>query len=318
MPLDAGEVLSLGLDLVGVEAGRLGDKAKTTKFRAHYGSNPDVYDTMYKDMITYQIITEASLSMSTFLMVVFWLCHYPTEHLQSSRFKMCNETCRKWNWFVVDRLYELYKRKIKWPRRFDDPDYEQFILSVDGVHCLTKEHHTADRPYNKKDFSHKHGCAAYTYEVACAIWLNRCIWINGPYPAGTGDIQMFRMVDGNGASIAQRACSRFRINATNCLKAKIPAGKKGIADHGLRSEADKIAVSRSTDSAHLREFKGRVKARQETFNGRLKTFSILDSKFRHSGGNDRDAAKEKHGLCFRAVATICQYQMDHGSPLFDV
>ena len=310
------DVLRQGLDLVGVDTGRIGDTAKETKFRAHFGSNPQVYRNMYEDLLGHKIIDSPNdLPLTTLLMVIFWLCHYPTEHLQSSRFGMCNETCRKWNWHVVRLLHELFEIKIRWPARFSNANYHQHIIGVDGIHCLTKEKQTDTRPYNRLDFSHKHGCASFTYEVGCAVWMQRCVWVNGPFPAGTSDLQMFRMQDGEGRSISDRCPARWRRTPATSLKATIPVGKKAIADHGLRAETEKVAVSRSTDSERVRNLKARVKAREENFNGRLKNFAVLDHKFRHGAGDD---GPEKHGLCFRAVVCIVQYQLENGSPLFNV
>ena len=90
----------------------------------------------------------------------------------------------------------------------------------------------------------------------------------------------------------------------------IPQGKKVIADQGYRSrDLPEIAGPNSHDTEQVREFKGRVKARQESFNKRLKVFRVLAERFRH-----RDIGK--HKICFEAVAVICQYQLDNNEPLF--
>ena len=54
----------------------------------------------------------------------------------------------------------------------------------------------------------------------------------------------------------------------------------------------------------------RARARHETFNGRIKNFGCLDDRFRHG--------MEKHKICFEAVCVIVQYQLENGSPLFDI
>jgi hypothetical protein len=48
----------------------------------------------------------------------------------------------------------------------------------------------------------------------------------------------------------------------------------------------------------------------ETFNSRLKNFHCLDDRFRHG--------IDKHKICFEAICVIVQYQLENGSPLFDV
>jgi hypothetical protein len=64
------------------------------------------------------------------------------------------------------------------------------------------------------------------------------------------------------------------------------------------------------DSKKLQNFKSRARLRQETFNGRLKTFCSLSALFQH-GFN-------KHKFVVEAVVVIVQYQMDNGSPIFAV
>ena len=89
-----------------------------------------------------------------------------------------------------------------------------------------------------------------------------------------------------------------------------PAGKKGIADQGYQGEKEMLCTPNSYDSAELRTFKGRARARHETFNSRIKNFACLEQRFRHG--------MEKHKICFEAVCVIVQYQMENGAPLFDV
>jgi len=60
----------------------------------------------------------------------------------------------------------------------------------------------------------------------------------------------------------------------------------------------------------LCEFKHCVCSCHETFNAQLKNSKCLAECFQH--GTD------KHKIVFEAVGVICQYQMENGSPLFDV
>jgi hypothetical protein len=66
----------------------------------------------------------------------------------------------------------------------------------------------------------------------------------------------------------------------------------------------------SHDPPEARKFKGRARARQETFNARVKTFACLEKRF-HYG-----LSKQK--ITFEAVCVIAQHQMENGSPLFQV
>ena len=115
------------------------------------------------------------------------------------------------------------------------------------------------------------------------------MWINGPFPAGINDITVFR---------------------EHGLKEKIPNGKKLIADNGYRGEKDRIATPSRYDSDELKIFKRRARARQESFNQRIKTFCCLSNRFKHPIC--------KHKEVFEAVCVIVQYQIEGENPLFDV
>ena len=56
--------------------------------------------------------------------------------------------------------------------------------------------------------------------------------------------------------------------------------------------------------------KKRVRARHETFNGRLKAFSALKQVFRHD--------LFKHKIFFQAIVAIVHIQLENGHPLFQV
>ena len=94
------------------------------------------------------------------------------------------------------------------------------------------------------------------------------------------------------------------------LIALIPDGKKVIGDNGYRGEVDVISTPNTHDPPELRKFKGRARARQESFNARIKNYKALDERFRHGIA--------KHEIVFEAICVICKYQLENGSPLFDV
>jgi len=168
-------------------------------------------------------------------------------------------------------------------------DGEIFILSVDGVHCSTYEPKHPTYSKNPEFYSHKFKKAALGYEIGLSIYASKVLWMNGPFLASKHDITIFCQAG---------------------LKNAIPHGKQIIADNGYAGEAAIVSTPNSHDPLPLREFKRRVRSRHETFNARLKNFKCLAECFRH--GTD------KHKIVFEAVGVICQYQMENGSPLFDV
>ena len=89
--------------------------------------------------------------------------------------------------------------------------------------------------------------------------------------------------------------------------ALIPDGKLVVADKVYRGEPAIVSFPNHLDHQATRDPKSRIRARQETFNARLKNFSVLDQAFRHT------PVMEKHKACFEAVAVI-----EPGSPLFAI
>jgi len=91
-----------------------------------------------------------------------------------------------------------------------------------------------------------------------------------------------------------------------------PSLSVSLPPKGYRGEPNVISTSNGPfDTPEVRHFKGRVKARHETFNSRIKKFKCLDDRFIHS--------HQKHKTCFEAVCVIGQYQMEDPSSgtLFD-
>ena len=164
-------------------------------------------------------------------------------------------------------------------------------MSVDGIHCRVWEPRITP---SSGWYSQKYNKAGLSYELGISIYYNKLVWINGPFPAGRNDKQIFSASDG--------------------LKSKIPVGKKIVADEGYRGDPDLVATRNSFDIGPLKRFKARVKARHESFNGRLKSFNILSQAFRSTG----HSRMNKHKAAFEACCIIVQYEIENGHPLFEV
>jgi hypothetical protein len=118
--------------------------------------------------------------------------------------------------------------------------------------------------------------------------------MNGPFPASKCDYDIF---------------------TKEGLMDRMPTGSKAISDKGYVGDASKgpnakLSVPNSHDTPEVSKFKGRAKARQESFNARIKKFKCLDERFRRG--------TVKHKAVFEAVCVITQYSLENGSPLFDV
>lgn len=265
------------------------------RFRSAYGSNPVVLARIWEDLQKTtvpeaKISREATKHFDRFLMAFYFLNVYPTEKREAGIFKVDEKTGRKWRWYFVEKIRALKKQKIVWPEEWEDDDAPIFIYSVDGTHCNVNEPKHPTMSKNPKYYSHKNKKPALTYELALSLWEARLVWINGPEKASVHDITVF--------------CSR------DGLKEKTPQGKRGIGDLGYRGEKGIISTPNSHDPEDLRKFKSRARSRQETFNARIKFHACLDVRFRHS--------LEKHEIVFEACCVIVQYQMENGSPVFDI
>jgi hypothetical protein len=149
---------------------------------------------------------------------------------------------------------------------------------------------------NPKYYSHKFKQAALTYELGISLSENKLVWMKGPFEAGKHDVTVFR---------------------DEGLWDKIPDGKFAIGDRGYlpkkeeieKGETKKTSTPNTHDPRELRKFKSRARARQESFNAKIKNFVVLDVRFRHG--------IKKHQTVFEAICVIVQYQLENGSPLFN-
>ena len=86
-----------------------------------------------------------------------------------------------------------------------------------------------------------------------------------------------------------------------------------IGESGYKGEPEKISTTSPEHSNKVKDFFGRAKERQETFDAMMKIFNILSGCFGHGKG-----AKDKmefHKLCFKADCILVQYDMENGYPL---
>jgi hypothetical protein len=234
------------------------------------------------------VITDPEKDMRQFLHAVFFLRKYPTETDGSPRFDMCDRTARDSKWDYAKKIQALKAKKIVWPTDWTAAGHiPVFLVSVDGIHCRVFEPTDGRWSKNPKYYSHKFQQSGLAYEVALSVFQNKCVSLNGPHPASVNDTTIFQ----------------------NGIRGMIPEGKRAVVDNGYKGLDPKYSKPNPLDSPNLRHFKGRVRSRQECFNSRLKNFNCLEHNFRQG--------IQKHKVCFEAVAVICQYQLENGSPLFD-
>jgi hypothetical protein len=234
-----------------------------------------------------------------------WMKSYSPETVIAATFEVDEKTLRYWAQTYTLKIQALKDEKVS-PRvccfgsgLFDYfsafPSFYQvtwvvgdktFVVSVDGVHCRINE---PRKQPSATWYSHKFHSPALAYEIGLSIYTSEIIWVNGPFPAATHDLTIFR--------------------APNGLLSQIPLGNRAIGDRGYSGEP-LCSVRSRFDTPEVREFKRRVRARHEIINARIKAYHALDTRFRHG--------MVKHKIMFEAVCVLVQYDMEHGHPLFDV
>jgi hypothetical protein len=300
MLLSPSEVREIGLRIMGVRLGRKNHKRLQLEFHKHYGSSPlDIADMWFdlcnqKDELSTKEKSEKGFKR--FLSAHYWLwCGPKNASLVASRFGMCLDYCQgKQIWKWIGRCAILMEKKIVWDASLDAEDTEMFCISMDGVDFPMWERQHPLYPVDSKACSHKFkGCGA-KYLIALSTFWSKCVFISGPFRGGMSDIDMTR---------ESGLMDKLQQN-----------GKVCIADRGFWSksaeEKKHFALPDYMDSKELNNFKSRTRLRQETYNRRLKHFEALSKTFKHGF--------VKHGIALRAVATIVQYQMDNGSPIYCV
>lgn len=216
-----------------------------------------------------------------------FLWKYYTSADIATRFRQCERYSRGhhlWKW--VKNIAALKGEVIVWDELFDSDHSEIFIVSVDGTDFKIREKSTNELNVDKKQYSQKFNHGGLKYEIAVGLVNGKAVWTSGPHRGGRNDQEIFDEAGG--------------------LAQKIKDGKLAISDGGYSGK--KVCPPNTRDPKPVRRFKGRVRARHETFNGRLKNYSILQNMFRHD--------PKKHGLVFDAVAVTINMQIDAGSSLF--
>jgi hypothetical protein len=162
-------------------------------------------------------------------------------------------------------------------------------MTVDGTDFRIPQKGAATK--GKAFASHKYaGKSDLRYELGVDILAGNPVWIQGPYPAGKyTDIKIFNKVLRN----FLEPCERVE------------------ADEGYRGHPDKIECpGNDANPAENGAMQGRVRARHEMLNGRLKNWGILSQVFRHH--------ITRHGDLFRVCAVVTQLTIENGEPLFEV
>jgi len=319
MPLlniPAADFLSLGLELVGFSAARqasVRDETNTERFLSSYPITPAACSSVFYDLQT-TTIDAARIDDAVpfyFLVALNWMKTYKTEHEISGLADLDPKTICVHIRTYTNAFAALKGEKIIW----SDYDGYEVPYSVDGVHCLIPE---PRRHPDRRWKSYKLQSAGVAYEILLALYEDQVVNIRGPFKGGTKDSDIFA---GNAQTIEEELEPEFDeddydedededYEEDEPLVDKIPDGKMAIADKGYIGVGPKVCLHNYCDTEEVKTFKNRAGARHESFNKRLKTFKVLDQRFRHGF--------RKHKSIFVAACVLVQYDMENGRPLFEL
>lgn len=283
-----------------VSRGRKSERVWLEEFHKHFGSSPLDIAEMWYDLCSYndtmQKKEKTHKGFKRFLAAHYWLwCKPKNASLFASRFGCCKDYVQGeqlWKW--IERIALLASKKIVWDRSIDSKDTAIFGISTDGVDFKMWERQHHKFPVDTKSMSHKFRSCGAKYIIALSVFTSKCVFIEGPFRGGKGDLDMFK--------------------ESGLMQKLKDNGKVCIADRGFHSkythERKVFSYPDFMDSKELYNFKSRTRLRQETYNRRLKHFEALSGTFKNGF--------IKHGIALRAVAVIVQYQMDNGSPIYCV
>ena len=176
---------------------------------------------------------------------------------------------------------------ILWENRLEGDTQDMCLVTVDGTHFRVYNKTLPNSwRYNTKWFSHKYRAAAVSYEVAVSIKTGDIVWICGPFPGATPDINIFRYK----------------------LKQLLLPFERVMADRGYQGDRSCRTPYNAMNCQHARAM-AVLRSRQETVNRRFKIFGALKQIFRHS--------VDKHHAFFRTSVVLTQLAHQRGYSHYD-
>ena len=306
MILSPNDILHRGLTFLGITPGNRSVAWKRRQFGEAFGSDPETLADQWCDLCSHPIIGQLDpdlrmretdktlIGLKSFFIAHYFIWHYPRNSTTTANALTVNAKKCKGAPFLrwVRMIGALKAAKVFWPAELDDPNGPTNVITVDCTNyaCTEKKHPNFNQ--DNSMFDKKSNGAGWKYEIGIATFSPQIVSIRGPYKASVHDITIWR----------------------EFLKGRVPDGKVCIADRGYVSDKDgewqKLSTPCLEDESDIANLKTRARLRLETFNGRLKNFKVLGHKFRHSA--------DCHKMAFEAVLVTVQYQMDNGSPVYDV
>ena len=236
--MTADDILVYGLSFVGFgeERQRVVIETSVHRFKAHYGPEPRTVKDLLSDLCN----EFPDTSFKELMMGLNWLKLYDIESVLAGRWNydesVCRDKCRE----TMRHIQSFRERLIVFDPSIFRPE-EIHIITVDCVNFITQEFRLD--PHTKW-FDHKSHSSGLKYEFAISVWQSRCVWINGPYPAGLcHDKALFC-----GTKSMEEPPETWNRDA---LLFQIPDGKKAIADSAYEGLPEKVTVKRPGHTSNV-------------------------------------------------------------------
>jgi len=257
------------------------------RWRSYFGASCDTVADIWNALQQTDRLPE-NAALDHLLWTFMFLKVYEVEVVMAGIIGCDEKTYQKWVWSFALAIADLANDVIRWNDRLP-PDWQnsnfRCWVSVDG----TDFHVYETNPFDRHLKSHKFNGPGLRYEVAICIRTGHIVWINGPYKCGAFPDQKIFKEEG-------------------LLQSLLP-GELILADGGYRGPNVNPKYN-PFDHPFVIAWKALVLARQETGNRRFKIFKALAKVFR--------SHHDKHGIVFRATATIVQTMIATNEPLFPI
>lgn len=196
---------------------------------------------------------------------------------------------------MVEAIASLHGKVIRMDDRFIGWNGKSLcLLTVDGIHCRVQE----PWPFDPQMWSHKTNGPALMYEIAVSIFNGRICWINGSFKAAYSDKDVF----------VNEGLAEALEGDWECVEADAGYRSKDTKLKELNALYNRIVTKgmyHTREDGHQKSIK---RACHETANSRIKSFGIMDTRFRSSLG--------KHSVCFFAVCVLVQLGLKDEKSLF--
>jgi hypothetical protein len=324
------KILSLGLSYVGFSIRRqasVREELNNRRFISFYGAPPQALAPLFRDVR--DMFRQERPTCEDLFMTCNWLKCYDVMHVLEGRWGYCEDYMRPRIIRCQQMMQALRRQKMKFVQ-----SATLITASLDTVTFTVQEFRNdpGSKWYDPK--SKSAGLVSNVYLIflrnarddfissfhflmflfqkkyefcVCTDEPGKQVWLRGPFPPGEfPDITIFRGGDEKTAMKDRDKCA---------LYFEMPQDKKFAADSAYAGEYDRIVLTMPEMKKEEIKWLNRLKARGETLHGRLKSFRVLGTRFRHGTGTEDKM--NRHQMATESVCLIVLYDCENGRPLFD-